>query len=236
MSSQNAIVIAQPWGGLGDNLQFSTLPELYAQLGFDVYISSANAYRNPEIYDLVWKHNPYVKGVADLPANAGSCMFGGEAPTADYMTNIELGHGLTHGYRKYPVIYYTPTIVSELADVLLYDTTSITQAPSEESVRASFESVFSKHPGVPIHRLEFSKIGNRPVRGLEHKAYKINSIYDLCDAIYSCKIFLSLHAGSAVLASAVKENRANPLIYTILPSHIQPPQYMFANAIYLPYC
>ena len=32
------ICISQPWGGLGDNLAFSTLPELYSKLGHDVYI------------------------------------------------------------------------------------------------------------------------------------------------------------------------------------------------------
>lgn len=31
------IIIEQPWGGLGDNLQFSTLPEFGKKLGYDVY-------------------------------------------------------------------------------------------------------------------------------------------------------------------------------------------------------
>ena len=59
------IIISQPWGGLGDNLQFSTLPELYDKLGYEVYVSNNNKVRNKEIYDLVWGENPYIKGVID---------------------------------------------------------------------------------------------------------------------------------------------------------------------------
>ena len=67
-------ILYQPWGGLGDNLQYSTLPELYNTLGHEFYISSKNVYRNPEIYKLVWELNPYVKGISDEEYNVGSCM------------------------------------------------------------------------------------------------------------------------------------------------------------------
>jgi len=56
------IIISQPWGGLGDNLHYSTLPELFSNKGYDVYISNNNKVRNSEIFDLVWKMNPYIKG------------------------------------------------------------------------------------------------------------------------------------------------------------------------------
>ena len=46
-------ILYQPWGGLGDNLQFSTLPEMFSKLGYEVYISDKNAYRSVEIFDLV---------------------------------------------------------------------------------------------------------------------------------------------------------------------------------------
>jgi len=54
------IIISQPWGGLGDNLQYSTLPELFSKKGYDVYISNNNKVRNNEIFDLIWKMNPYI--------------------------------------------------------------------------------------------------------------------------------------------------------------------------------
>ena len=235
MSNEKAIVISQPWGGLGDNLQYSTLPELYAQLGFDVYISSSNAYRNPEIYDLVWKHNPYVKGVSDLPANAGACMFGGEAPTANYMTNIELGHGLTHGYRKYPVVYYKPRLVPELANVLLYDATSISSMPADAEVTTSFQSVIAKHPTLSVKRVQFAVIKNRAVPMFNHEAHIVHSIYELCDAMYSCKVFLTVFSGASVLASAIKQDAATPEIYCFHTPDRYPPDYMFKNIKYSPF-
>jgi hypothetical protein len=41
---ENEIIMHQPWGGLGDNLAFSTLPELYHSRGYKVYISNNNAH------------------------------------------------------------------------------------------------------------------------------------------------------------------------------------------------
>ena len=32
-------ILAQPWGGLGDNLQFSTLPEKFSEKNIEVFIS-----------------------------------------------------------------------------------------------------------------------------------------------------------------------------------------------------
>ena len=49
------VYFAQPWGGLGDNLQFTTLPRLFHERGIDFYLSVQNTYRNPEIYDFVGK-------------------------------------------------------------------------------------------------------------------------------------------------------------------------------------
>ena len=49
-------VILGAWhGGLGDSLQFSTLPEeFYKQQGRETYIWQDAPFRNQEIYYLVW--------------------------------------------------------------------------------------------------------------------------------------------------------------------------------------
>ena len=61
----NKVFFAQPWGGLGDNLQFTTLPKLFSEKGIDFFLSQSNTYRNSEIYDFCWAKNPYVKGVSN---------------------------------------------------------------------------------------------------------------------------------------------------------------------------
>ena len=213
MMNDKVVVLSQSWGGLGDNLQFSTLPELYSKLGYKVYISKKNAYRNKEIYDLVWGLNPYVEGVSDMEPNIGECR-GVADITYDFIKNVELKNGLTNGYRKYPVIYYKPKLIQELSNCLLYDLTSITMYPKDTPIKLSFESIFNKYPELSIKKLVFEAIPNRNIPSFQHDTYIIKSIYDLCDAIYSCKVFLCLRSGASVLASAIKGDGSSPEIYT----------------------
>ena len=57
-------VYLKAWhGGLGDALQFSTLPEEFSkQQDRKTYIVADAPFRNEGIYDLVWDKNPYVLG------------------------------------------------------------------------------------------------------------------------------------------------------------------------------
>ena len=66
-------VILGAWhGGLGDNLQFSTLPEqFYKQQGRTTYLLDGSTFRNKGIYQLVWEFNPYIKGIKAGRRNAG---------------------------------------------------------------------------------------------------------------------------------------------------------------------
>ena len=70
MNNKKAI-FAQPWGGLGDNLQFSNLPKLYNNQGFQFKISYFNHERNTNIYDFCWKSNPYYSGKTIYKPNIG---------------------------------------------------------------------------------------------------------------------------------------------------------------------
>ena len=82
-------VILSAWhGGLGDSLQFSTLPEeFHKQQGRDTYILENAPFRNPEIYDLVWGENPYVKGKKSGTRNAG------DIPEIPYQEWVAEGNG-----------------------------------------------------------------------------------------------------------------------------------------------
>jgi hypothetical protein len=230
------IIISQPWGGLGDNLQYSTLPELYSKLGHKVYISSTNAYRNPEIYDLVWKLNPYVSGISDAPANAGACKHYINNPEYSFVKNWELAHGLVNGYRDYPVVYYVPNIIQDLSNVVLYDVTSISTNPHDDTIDSCFKSIFNTYIDSTIKKIEFTKINNRVLSNFSHEIYTINTIFDMCDALYSCKAFIGLFSGSSVLAAALKQYSQSPELHIFKPSIIGPPPfYQFKNVIYTAY-
>ena len=66
------VILGAYFGGLGDQLQFSTLPEeFYKQQGRETYLADGSNFRNKEIYDLVWGENPYIKGVVEGERTAG---------------------------------------------------------------------------------------------------------------------------------------------------------------------
>ena len=212
MSDNKVIVISQPWGGLGDNLQYSTLPEIYTKLGHDVYISKNNKYSNSEIYDLVWKLNPYIKGESDIEPNAGSCMQHIEYDI-NHINNVVLSHGLTDSTYTYPLIYYKPKKIEELSNTLLYDITSISQQFSDEYIYSTFTSLFNKHTELDKKRIVFKNINNRITPDFNTNTIQVNDIFEYCDIIYSCKVFVCLHSGSSVLASAIKQDNILPEIY-----------------------
>ncbi len=119
------IFIAAYHGGLGDNLQFSTLPELYAKKGFDVYVPEGFYFRNQEICDLVWGSNPYVKGIKKGVWNAGDTPeIGHRTLHSNCISNWEMLHGFK-ATNKYPKIYYNPNKISNLENKILIDLTSI---------------------------------------------------------------------------------------------------------------
>lgn len=222
------IIISQPWGGLGDNLQFSTLPKCYSELGFNVYISKNNVCRNPEINDLVWKLNPYVKGESDLPPNAGSCK-GYTAFTSDNcIKNMELSHGLDNGNNKYAVIYYQPKVKPELENTLIYDITSISSTYSDEFIKSTFTSVFNKYPELRRKIIRFKGIENRLTPLFFDDIIQITNIYEYCDIIASCKVYVSLLSGGSSLASAIKQDKEFPIIYTFHHTNTYNKAHMFS--------
>jgi hypothetical protein len=215
------IIISQPWGGLGDNLQFTTLPRLYTELGYNVYISKDNVYRNPEIYDLVWKLNPYVKGISDLPSNAGACKGFNIYNPINCMQNMELTHGLSNGTTQYPEIYYKPKILPEFKNTLIYDVTSIASSYSDEFIKNCFTSVFNKYPELKRKLIRFKKINNRMTPHFDDDIIEISSIFEYSDIIASCDVFVSLFSGCSTLASAIKQDNSSPKIYTFHHTHIR---------------
>jgi hypothetical protein len=230
--SKPTIVIGQPWGGLGDNLQFSTLPQLYSEQGYDVYISNQNAIRNQEIYDLIWGMNPYIKGTLNSPPTAGACK-GFHRHTDNPMKNMELMHGLSNGTQKYPIIYYKPKLISDLSNCLLFDTTSIAQKyRNKRIISDEFANVFSKYPHLDKKRVVFKHLPNRDDPPFDTDTIEVNSIYEYCDMIYSCNVFLCLLSGQSALASAIKQDNPTPIIHSVLPSSNHYPRglmYVFDN-------
>lgn len=233
IATPNTIIISQPWGGLGDNLQFSTLPQLYSEKGFDVYISSDNIYRNPQIADITWKINPYIKGISDLPPNSGACK-GVYWINNEYIKSIEYAHGFREGLNKYPVIYYTPKKIETLANTVVYDMNASSNAYSDIFILSSFVKIFNQYPGCEKKKIIPTSLENvRTTPGFFTESIEVHNLFDYCDIIYSCKALICLRTGTAVLASAVKRDNLTPDIHSIHNEEKRDPEgFLFDNVTY----
>jgi len=232
------LVLSQSWGGLGDNLQFSTLPEHYSNIGKDIYISSNNVVRNSEIGDIVWNKNPFIKGIKNEPGNIGGNLFGSIPKSAwDRPCNIlkkwEIVHGLnTDNDYPRPKIYYKPKTLKEHSKKVVADLTSITTAQNYKS------DVLKKIIGTKYSKDNFyilkPKNKDIPQPLFEHQTIEFNDIYEYSDIIHSSHQFVCLYSGSMVLAAAIKNENIN----CYFPPHSsytleqQKPYFYFNNVEY----
>lgn len=232
MSEEKKIILYQRYIGLGDTLQFSTLPERYAKLGYKVYVSSKNNYRNQEIFDLVWKHNPYVEGVSDAEPNAGDVVYNKINFFYDnWAVEWEVAHGFTDNFTTYPKVYYPPKYLEDISNVVFYDMNAYTLCYTDEVVKDFYTKLFERYKGYEIRKIEYNNIKNRNTPDFGYQPYRIDSIYDLCNVIYSCKALIGLGSGSCVLASAIKQNRQSPDIISFTP--FDRTLYYYSNAEYI---
>lgn len=208
-------VLFQPWGGLGDNLQYSTLPERFAELGYEFYISDRNVYRNPQTYDLVWKTNPYVKGTSNEPDNVGSCVpFIPHIQGKTRIYNWEICHGL-EPKNEVPKLYYKPNFIESLKDSVLVDFSGFTTWIVPENL----DDILKENFGDRRIIIPTSQYSNKQFKGFKHdEEIETKTIFDFCDMIHSCDYFVCSFSGNAVLASAL--NKENTTCFTPKPNNV----------------
>lgn len=212
------IIIFQPWGGLGDNLQFSTLPEMAKEKGWEVFISNKNVYRNEEICDLVWKSNPYVDGFTDEHPNAGSTdgfREDGISCKTDYAESqlgvssfvylYEYLHGFTPKHFN-PRIYYKPKFVEEVKDLTLLDLGTITLKGdyNTERLTKAINTQYDVNNCYLLKHTTKDNINNTYNINISKTKF-FNNIFEFVDLIYSCKKFVCLWGGANSLAAAIHE-------------------------------
>ena len=237
------VILAAFHGGLGDNLQFSTLPEeFHKQQGRDTYIWSQASFRNQEIYDLVWGCNPYIKGIKEGDWSAGDTPDRHRVIESDCISNWEALHGLKPT-NKYPKIYYEPEKVSAFDNVILVDLSSISITYDAEKILKLYDVVKKTHEGMVFLAVEFTNkikdatIIEPDVTGI----VEIESIFTYVDLIYSSFGMISLHSGQNHLASTIKNQYNNDLeIYCLMDDVEYQRQkkkgiFVFDNVTYLRY-
>lgn len=186
-------ILYQPWGGLGDNLQYSTLPEQFAKQGYEFYVHESNVYRNFEIHDLVWKQNPFFKGFSSEKPNCGAMPL--KYNNEEFIHNIELSNGALKSDNPFPKIYYFPKIKHEFENKIVLNMHSITTKYDDDVLL----KIMNEFPN-SIHL----SLNAYPSKYKNKNVYNVNTIYEHCDIIASCKKYITLYSGGSVLASAIK--------------------------------
>jgi len=238
------VILSAFHGGLGDNLQFSTLPEeFHKQQGRDTYIWSQASFRNQEIYDLVWGHNPYVKGIKDGVWTAGDTPeIGHKTLISDCIMNWEALHGL-EPTNRYPKIYYEPKKIHGFDDTLLVDLSSISITYDSKEILELYDTIKKIHKDMKFFGVEFvNKIKDATIIDPDvDNTILIEDIFTYVDLMYSSFGVVSLHSGQNHLASAIKNQYNNDLnVYCLMDDAEYVRQktkgiFVFDNVTYLRY-
>lgn len=210
-------VYLKAWhGGLGDALQFSTLPEQFSkQQDRKTYILGDAPFRNPGIYDLVWDKNPYVLGKKFGTWNAGDLPeipyredgFLEKNGTGNMISNWEKFHGLKPT-NKYPKVYYEPEKDKGVKDLFIVDFTSTTVNDNDESLAKSLETIRNEYPDRKFVAVSFTDIDvkNDSSGDIKFDGYiEVENIFRYCDLISSVYGYISVHSGGTTLSAALKE-------------------------------
>lgn len=223
---ENPVVITTgPLLGLGDFCVYSTLPERFAQLGYDVYIDSDCKSSNPEIRELVWQHNPYIKGLSDRKPNAGYTRQGYFYDIANRLSGyrsieaMERAHGLppnplTGAYGLAPKLvgvgydgrqYYQPKPTKLALDrVVLMDYSAVSSKLSRNDILEEIKMMRSKFKEPP-----FLQVMHPPWIVVNQEAiidsrYLVSSVYEYLDLLAACRAWVGSEAGGQSLAAAVR--------------------------------
>ena len=229
------VVLSQPWGGLGDNLALSTLPELYARKGIASYLSADNATRNNEIRDIAWADHPFIQGTLNAPANAGSITYEQQLPAISlvqpFMQRIEAAHAL-EPRNAYPEVFRKPHYQVELSGKILIDLGSVSVTGGSEKLTRYIQHVLSayKYRMEDLLQVRFSNYQS------QHSVYfsniallNIASLHAYHDALYSAYGLITVHSGAQSLAVATRTSRGCQLQRI----HCFATPYQFNSRIYI---
>jgi len=204
----NDVILGAWHGGLGDQLQLSTLPEeFWKQQGRETYIWADAPFRNSEIYDLVWGQNPYVKGKKVAIRNAGDLAeYQNRESTGDWIKDWELAHGLKPT-NSLPKIYYEPKKVEGFEDTILVDFTSISIDHNGDKILDRLKDLKKLYCDMRFLEVSFSKQLSQD----KFNSYGTNcentvvvhDIFTYCDLISSSYGLIALSSGASHLSSAL---------------------------------
>ena len=204
------------YGGLGDHLAFSALAELCDKNGYDLYLSDKTKFRDNQIFELVWKSNPFFKGVTSEEPNCGHDGYtdlladGGYDLSLSVHRNFEIKIGFPDSMLDhksvYPVIYYTPKKIDEYEDYILLDLNAVNTFGQYNLEIVKNHILQNKNEKFLVIAPNYANsiVDYEFFNDLNAVEITTKDIFNYCDLIFSCKKLICLWSGSSVLSSAIK--------------------------------
>lgn len=227
------LVIQIPFGGLGDHLVYSSLPELlWKQKGIKTFISNKSIFRSKAIRDFVWGLNPYVAFVDEK----------GWFIHKPLQENLVLNEYLQKLFNLKgngcPKAYYKPRIIEEIRGENIVDPsfgpTGKANGYYETDFHKRFVAYLENNVGDFIlltnkHTLIRSQLEAQINCLLKPPCYNIGRIEELADALFSASTRYLLHSGAASLSAAL--NLQSNILNYLKPSTYIPFKYSVNNYI-----
>jgi len=197
--------------GLGDSLAWSTLPERYGSLC--LHESYKDLIRsNPEIYDLIWKPNPYFLGFSNKVPNIGNRFSKTKRCFPQSVTwQLERLHGFIPK-SKYPKLYldlkYAPngmTIIDLNCRRNFLYFKSIINVLKDNIIESLKDEKNVYYISLARNQNDLNTVFKGIYRKLE-----IGSLLEYINIIHNCKRVVASYSGISVLTSAIKQDRTTP--------------------------
>jgi hypothetical protein len=209
MESEGRLVIQVPYGGLGDHLVYSALPELlWKQKNIKVFISTESIYRNKQIWDFVWGLNPFVK----MTDEKGWFI---HQPLDIIRQCTTINQYLIQLFNldgdDAPKLYYQPAAIPELAGQAIVDCSCGPSGKANGYFDPEFYEAYLSYleKNVPTFVLLTyqnmtinNQLQNKIVERFAPRVYSIHSPQELSDALFSASRRYLLYSGSASVAAA----------------------------------
>lgn len=240
------ILTTGPLGGLGDHLDFSTLPRRFAELGHKVFLSDECIARTDEAMDIIWKCNPYITGFNDeRRPNAGYALQGRFYDVANRLPigcieAMERTHDLPPPYSIAPEIHYQPKPYhQDLSKITLYDPAALSSAVDGHGW-ARFQQKMQDRFGGNIYLVTHDpSVASVPPFAEGTATLGVNSLYEYVDMLATCRAWIGSESGAQALAAAVRGNHdvydmeARPeIVCLIAPNTFNSRSYTFRGVDY----
>lgn len=206
--------------GLGDHLQFSTLPEVLSGLGFQVHQHSSSIFSNNEIEDLLYGCNPFIKGKSfgEWDYGDGSLNWNYSHKFKSFIRNIEFASGLDPK-NDYPKTYYQPKKIGNFDGIIDLGSVCLKESLDyEKSSKIILDLISSEYPGSKFLVVENKYFESKNFLGLE--TYQVSSLRNYVDLISSSKVYISFLSGGHGLASSIRHFGFDIDQYCILPEYL----------------